>query len=112
MVDRPVPERRHDAEYSLEQVHRLASFGQVDLRGIKIRQDLVDLGYELDDLCQCLAELERHHFRHSERYENFTRWHDVYKKRHTGPDGQTRNLYIKLRLSRDCITIEMCSFHD
>jgi len=103
--------RRNEAEYSLDGIRRLAGFGQIELRGRRLRRHLAELDYQLDDVCHCLVCLQQHHFSHSERYEDDRRWHDVYKMRHTGRDGVTHDIYIKLRLDRDCIVIELCSFH-
>lgn len=104
-------EKRNDPEYSLDAIRRLARFQQVEYRGRKVPRDVASLGYDLNDVCQCLISLQHDHFSHSERYENFPRWHDVYKVRHVGQDGIEHNLYIKLRLDRDCVVIELCSFH-
>lgn len=111
MVNSSVTERRAGAEYSLDHIRRLAEFGSVELRGKRLRCHLAELNYELGDVCQCLVSLQKHHFSHSERYENFPKWHDVYKIRHCGRDGLTHDMYIKLRLDRDCIVIDLCSFH-
>ena len=111
MVSTERKERRNEAEYSLDGIRRLAGFKQIELRGRRLRRHLGELGYELDDLCDCLVSLQKHHFSHSERYHNYRRWHDVYKMRHAGKDGVSHDMYIQLRLDRDCIVIELCSFH-
>ncbi len=112
MVDPGRGEKRDAPEYSLDAVRRLAEFRQIEYRGRKVPRDVARLGFNLDDVCQCLQTLQAHHFAHSVRYENFRRWHDVYKPRYQMSDGRAIDLYIKLRLSRDCIVIELCSFHD
>lgn len=111
MVSPSEKERRDEAEYSLDGIRRLAEFGQIELRGRRQRRHLAELDYQLEDVCECLIALQEHHFSHSERYENVRLWHDVYKICHTGRDGVTHDMYIKMRLDRDCIVIELCSFH-
>ena len=111
MVSSESKERRDEAKYSLDGIRRLAGFQQIELRGRRQRRHVAELNYELADLCHCLVCLQEHHFSHSERYANDRHWHDVYKMRHTGKDGVTHDMYIKLRLDRGCIVIELCSFH-
>jgi hypothetical protein len=111
MVDSGTPERRDEPAYSLDGIRRLAGFSQVEYRGKKVLRDVAGLGYRFEDVCHCLLALQAEDFSHSERYENFPCWHDVYKIRHTGRDGKIHRLYIKLRTSVDCVTIELCSFH-
>ena len=78
----------------------------------KIPRDVAQLRFNLDDVLDCLQKLQSHHFAHSIWYESFPRWHDVYKPVYRARDGRTINLYIKLRLNRDCVVIQLCSFHD
>lgn len=112
MVNPGCGEKRDAPEYSLDAIRRLAGFGQVEYRGKKVQSDVARLDLHLDGVCQCLQTLQPDHFAHSLRYDNFPRWHDVYKCCYRTDDGRDIDLYIKLRLSRDCVVIELCSFHD
>jgi hypothetical protein len=112
MVDLDQGEKRDAPEYSLDAIRRLAEFEQVEYRGKKVPYDVARLEFDLDDVCHCLQTLQAHNFAHSIRYENFPRWHDVYKLSYRKSHGRSIDLYIKLRLSRDCVVIELCSFHD
>ncbi|MDA3935010.1 MAG: type II toxin-antitoxin system MqsR family toxin [Gammaproteobacteria bacterium] len=104
-------DKRDTPEYSLDQIRLLAGFRQIEYRGRGVGIDIASLGYNMEDVCQCLIALQKHHFAHSIWYSNFPRWHDVYKLQYSGNDGVNHDLYIKLRLSKDCVLIELCSFH-
>lgn len=105
-------EKRDAPEYSLDAIRRLAESGHVEYRGKKIRRDVAELRFNLDDVLDCLQKLQSHHFAHSIWYESFSLWHDVYKPRYRARDSRTIDLYIKLRLNRNCVVIQLCSFHD
>lgn len=111
MVSTDAHTKRETPEYSLDQIRRLAGFRQIEYRGKKVPRDVASLGYNMEDVCQCLISLQKHHFVHSIWYGNFPRWHDVYKLHFTDDSGIKHDLYIKLRLSKDCVLIELCSFH-
>lgn len=112
MVDLGAGEKKDAPEYSLDGIRRLAEFRQVEYRGKKVLRDIASLGLDLEEVCLCLQTLQPHHFAHAVRYDNFPRWHDVYKTRYRTRDDRELDLYVKLRLSRDCVVIELCSFHD
>lgn len=111
MVNPGVAETRDEPEYSLDGVHRMAAFQQVQFMSRRIQGHLDRLGYGLEDVCGRLAELSRSNFHHSERYHDDTRWHDVYLLPHPIPGDASVRLYIKFRVSRDCVWIELCSCH-
>lgn len=111
MVNPNVAETKDDAEYSLGAVQRIAGFQQVVYAGRKVQRHIQNLGYQLDDVCALLCALHESHFHKSERYENDSRWHDVYLMPHLVPSEPGKRLYIKFRLSRDCVLIDLCSFH-
>jgi hypothetical protein len=69
------------------------------------------LDYGLDDVCTRLCALCEEDFHRSERYESDVRWHDVYFLHHPVAANPDERLYIKFRISRDCVWIELCSFH-
>lgn len=112
MVDPGSGEKKHEPDYSLGAIRRLAGFRQIEYRGKKVPRDVASLGMDLEEVSRCLQALQEHHFAHSIRYENFRRWHDVYRMRYRTTDDRLLDLYIKLRLSHDCVVIELCSFHD
>jgi hypothetical protein len=103
-------ERKSSPEYSLTRVKELARSESVQLTQRSTR-DSQDLGYSFEQVCECLAELERADFEHSVRYEGTTVWLDVYKMRNRTSTSRLDDLYIKIRLNRDCITVTVCSFH-
>lgn len=112
MVNRPSgAERKDGPDYSLDAIHRAAAAGNVAYMGRHLQRNFEDYGYTPDDVCTCLAALQRADFSHSERYDDFRKWHDVYKPEFRSPRGGTEGLYVKLRLDRDCALIELCSFH-
>ncbi|MDZ7788918.1 MAG: type II toxin-antitoxin system MqsR family toxin [Xanthomonadales bacterium] len=112
MVDPRAGEKKQSPDYSLDAIRRLASFGQIEYRGKKVPRDVATLGMDLNEVCLCLQTLQEHQFAHSIRYDNFLRWHDVYKMRYQTRDDRSLDLYIKLRLDRECVVIELCSFHE
>lgn len=87
MVDPADGEKRNAPEYSLDAVRRLAESGHVEYRGRQIQGRIAQLGFNLEDVLDCLQKLQPHHFAHSIWYENFPRWHDVYKPRYRARDG-------------------------
>jgi len=112
MVNRPsAPERKGGPDYSLDAIHRAAAAGNVSYMGTHVEQAIENYGYTPADVCACLAALEKADFSHSERYSDNPKWHDVYKPVFRRSDGLKESLYIKLRLNRDCVVIELCSFH-
>jgi hypothetical protein len=70
-----------------------------------------NLGYVLADVCELLEQLEVEHFCHSERYTPTGRWHDVYSLEHPVDADPDERLYIKFRVTDDCLCIDLCSFH-
>lgn len=111
MVNSTVTETKDASEYSLEAVHRLADFQQVRFMYRRIQRHLDMLGYEMDEVCARLSNLCESNFVHSERYVDDKRWHDVYFLPHPVPGNAYERLYIKFRVDRDCVWIELCSFH-
>jgi MqsR (Motility quorum-sensing regulator) toxin of toxin-antitoxin system len=107
----PAPERKNQPEYSLEAVHRNAGFMQVIYSSDRVQRHIENLDLSLDDVCVCLGSLQAGDFAHSERYDEDQRWHDVYKLKYRFSDEQLDDLYIKFRLTGDCVYIDLCSFH-
>jgi hypothetical protein len=111
MVTQAEPEKRDDAEYSLDAVHRLAKASSVVLESRRVLRHVENLQYGIDDVNRLLQCLRRDHFLHAERYVDDQRWHDVYRLPHPVALNPNEHLYIKFRLNRDCIVIQLCSFH-
>lgn len=109
--------RKAAADYSLTRIHALAAQGQVEYVGASER-DIGNLEYLLSDVCRCLQCLGQANFSHSERYTETGSWRDVYRIRYPSPkqpidedEECVDDLYIKLRLDRDCVVIYLHSFH-
>lgn len=111
MVNPEVANTRNQAEYGLDGVHRLAGFNQVVFTSRRVHRHVDNLGYLHEDVCAKLLELRECHFHHSENYLTNSRWHDVYFLPHPVAGFPDERLYIKLRVSNDCVSIELCSFH-
>ncbi|MBS0571550.1 MAG: type II toxin-antitoxin system MqsR family toxin [Proteobacteria bacterium] len=111
MVNSKIKRTKTVAEYSLEGLHRLAGFKQVAFMSRRVQRHIENLGYGLDEVCAKLCALDASNFHRSENYEDDSRWHDVYFQAHPVPSNANERLYIKFRVSRDCVWIELCSFH-
>lgn len=111
MVDRKIAETGSTAQYSLSGLHRLAGFKQVNYASRRVQRHVANLEYGLDDVCARLCELRQSHFHRAERYEGSARWYDVYLLPHPVPANVDERLYIKFRVTDDCVWIELCSFH-
>lgn len=97
---------RHD----LRQIHVLAALHRVVYANRSVERDAMNLGYGPDDVCCCLQKLKSSDFRHSGRYDT-PLWYDVYRSRCTSPAGYVDDWYIKLSLGKDCLVIDLFSFH-
>lgn len=107
-----ITERDRFPRYSLDRVRELAVIEKVVYVGTRVGIDIHNLGYGLEDVCTCIANLEvATHFRHSERYSEQGLWHDVYACEWSVNGGPADHLYIKLRLGRGCLLVDLCSFH-
>jgi len=106
-----IAEERSSPQFSLTRIRELARGGCVRYAYARVTCDIENLGYSPDDVQQCLASLEERHFRRSIRYEEQNFWLDEYLITYDSPSGCTDNLYIKLKLNRDCILILLSSFH-
>jgi hypothetical protein len=106
----PQHERKDSPTYALTRVKELAASESVSLTGRSTR-DSQDLGYSFEEVCRCVSELEPQDFDHSVRYETNWFWFDVYKMRNQTSRRRIDDLYIKIRLNRDCILVTVHSFH-
>lgn len=104
---------RRTPEYGLQGVHRLASFKQVYYAGSadKLLKHLAELGFSLTDVCDELLTLNASDYDRSIQYGGRGAWHDVYLKDFPTDDDPSRRLYVKFRISEDCVLLELCSFH-
>ena len=111
MVRSPDAERRAIAEYSVSRVCELAKQGCVHYLSRRVQQDVENLGYAPEDVHRCLQLLNDCHFKHAERYDAAGPWFDVYLVPYCGPTGVVDDLYVKLKLDRDCVVVNLASFH-
>lgn len=106
-----VPDRRRSPEYALTRIRDLARQRAVRYGGSSVQRDVENLGYSPDDVCNCLQLLNDCHFRGAVRYEPGGVWLDEYNISYPGPEGVIDELYVKLKLNRDCIVVILASFH-
>lgn len=103
-------ERRDKKEYSLGRIKELAEWGNVMYLSSRVTKHVENLGYSPDEVHKCLSCLKEENYRGTVRYDGKP-WLDEYLISYTGPAGQTDDLYIKLKLNRDCVVIQLASFH-
>lgn len=104
-------ERRSTPEYSLAAIRAMAARGSVRYLSRRVQTDIENLSYTPEDVHQCLQTLNDCHFQHAVRYPSARFWLDVYLVPFVGPLGALDELYVKLKLDRDCIYVELASFH-
>jgi len=104
-------ERRPTSEYALTRIRELAAGGCVRYLSRSVQRDVENLSYAPEDVHKCLQTLNDCHFHHAERYPPARLWFDVYLVPFAGPAGMLDELYVKLKLNRDCIYVELASFH-
>ena len=104
-------EVRVKPECALARVKELAAEQAVSYGGRRVQNHVANLSYSFEAVCECLTQLTAAHFKHSERYGPDGPWHDVFLMKYRGPAGHDDDLYIKLRLDRDCLCILLFSFH-
>ena len=104
-------ETRNRPEYSLDRIHALARQGKVGHASRRVQWDVGNLGYAPEDVHRCLQSLRTCNFKHSERYGGSGHWLDVYHLVCTGPCDVADDLYVKLKLNRDCVVVILHSFH-
>jgi hypothetical protein len=102
------------AAYSLEEVRTAGSAARIEYRGRKVQRDIANLGYDLNDVIDCLMQLSESDFRKTHVYDDGTPSDDDYTCRYTRRvDGEsvTDDLYIKFCLVNDFLVIDLGSFH-
>jgi hypothetical protein len=110
MVD-PVLDKRDQPVYDLARIRELAGKGLVVAAGSKVENDAQNLGYDPDALNGCISSLQAEEFDHAVRYPGEKFWQDVYKIRRESPQGAIDDLYVKLKLTRNWVTVVLHSFH-
>lgn len=97
--------------YSIQRIRELAASGHVRYMSTRVEQDIENLEFNPDDVHQCVANIEESHFQNSIRYAGRNYWLDVYHITCQGRTAYQDELYIKLKLNRNCVWIELASFH-
>lgn len=130
MVTRATERRAHRC-CSLERIKALAAEESVVYESRRVEHRALALGYSFSEVCKCIAQLRPDDFAHAVRYRNegdeWTPWLDVYLMSDQNETGQnetgqndtgacddepaTDELYIKLRLTSNCLLIALHSFH-
>lgn len=111
MVNEEVKAEKQKAEYSLSCIKRLAAEGSVSYASARVLRHIENLDYSPSDVHECLSQLTPEHYQKSILYKNRPSWLDVYLIHYAVSDSYEDDLYIKLKLNRDCIIIELHSFH-
>jgi hypothetical protein len=111
MVTHQVRARRKSAEYLLQDVHLYAAREAVRYAGKRVGNDVDKIGYTLSDVCSCLQRLTTAQYQESIQYLDVASWHDVYLISEVGPDGSSRDLYIKFKFFGERLVLSLCSFH-
>ena len=98
--------------YDLEQVRAAAKQGSVAYRSRKVNNDVLNLGYDFDDVCKCILGLTAAEFRKTHEYEDDAP-DDGYRTVFGagGDKAHQDELYIKLRLCGDELIVDLGSFH-
>jgi motility quorum-sensing regulator / GCU-specific mRNA interferase toxin len=104
-------EKRNKAEYSLTRIHELADQGSVHYGNRRVQRHVEIYNYTPERVNTCLTMLNESHFHESVRYGETKFWLDVYFITCTSSNGNIDDLYIKLKLDRDCVWIVLDSFH-
>ncbi len=100
-------------EYGLNDVKAAANQLNLEFRGRKVRLDILNLEYELNDVALCLAQLLESDYRKTIRYEDRPP-DDEYICNFVKPGNEELapdKLYIKYCLIEGCLVIDLASFH-
>ncbi len=78
----------------------------------KAQRDLRNLGYERDDMIDCIKSLKTREFKHSKIYPPNPFRHDVYVTRfQRSSEDDHDDIYLKFYMSKNHVVIELVSFH-
>ena len=100
--------------YDLEKVKQAALAYKIEYRGRKVQRDVANLGYQLRDVVQCLAQLQESDFSKSIDYGSGQAIDDVYIVTYPKPNSENiefDRLYIKFCLINGRLIVELASFH-
>jgi len=100
--------------YDLEEVRQAALAYKIEYRGRKVQRDVANLGYQLRDVAQCLAQLRESDFSKSIDYGNGQAIDDVYIVTYPNPHSENLEfdqLYVKFCLINAHLSIDIASFH-
>jgi len=111
MVDKEMEKRETNPKYSLSTIVELAKNGRVSYTSRQVGTDIDNLGYGIQDVCECISLLCQGDFCESIKYPNRPKWLDRYTTHFTTASGQLIRIYIKLRLENSCISVALESFH-
>ncbi len=99
--------------YDLEKVREIAQRKDIEYRGWKVRLDIANLGYDLNDVADCIAGLTCCDFHKTKKYDS-GQVDDIYKcvyQRTSTEESVKDELYIKLSLYNNYLSIDLGSFH-
>lgn len=98
--------------YSLEKIVAAAKAQQIIYGGRKVGNDISNLGYTLEEVARCIAQLRPEHFQKTFMYDDTANVFDAYKIEFSPWDGKTDLIYMKLRLLENGqIHVGLGSFH-
>jgi hypothetical protein len=99
------------AEYDLGQVKVAAQNKDIEYRGRKVGRDIANLGYDINDVSNCLCLLSLADFRKTHYYQDQPP-DDAYICRYKKDlDDEYDDLYIKFCLLDGYLIIDLASFH-
>ncbi len=100
--------------YSLDKIIDAAKKQNIIYGGRKVNRDISNLGYTLNEVAQCITQLQSHHYQKTLEFsnENIKEIFDVYIIKFLICDEKQDTIYIKLRLLESGqIYIKLGSFH-
>ncbi|GHC35104.1 type II toxin-antitoxin system MqsR family toxin [Aidingimonas halophila] len=100
--------------HDLRDVHAAARDRRIEYRGRKVMRDTANLGYDLDDVADCLLCLSEREFRKSHVRDvgpSDDEYICCYPRPGSDDDEAVDRLYVKFRLVDDCLIVDLGSFH-
>lgn len=101
-------------QYNLKEVKKAAEAHRVEYRGRKVQRDIANLGYEFEDVVECLMRLSKRCFYKTYHYDNNQPPDDAYRYFNSRPGELGKKpdeLYIKFCLLDGTLIIDLGSFH-
>ena len=98
-------------KYDLDKIRQAASLHQIKYKGLKVVQDIRNLGYTVEEISVCIVSLTTADFQKTIEYPDQTA-HDVYIKNIVRGE-QIDRIYMKLKLREngEIQIVEIGSFH-